>query len=173
VYVIEVFGTFVNVILSVCDPDIAPDAVTFIVKVWAESISHAATHWFDASWNVEKNHAVRDGNVTVAFCVNTVVHAAFFHVCVIVTFPPANGPVIPHTEFAATTSNPASNPESEKLVHNPIELSIPSVRVIVELLSNMFFTGILKLVFHQVNFVPLVLLENPFATLLVSVRVAI
>jgi len=68
-----------------------------------------------------------------------------------------------NTEFAATISHHASNHERSKVVASPIALSIPSVSVYALLLSNIFLTGILKEVFHQVNFVQLVLLENPFA----------
>ena len=45
VYVVEVFGTFKNVILFVTLPDIAHDAIQLTVNVCHESISQDATPW--------------------------------------------------------------------------------------------------------------------------------
>ena len=92
-----------------------------------------------------------------------VVHDGFFQVCDTLTVPPAKGQYSVKTELAAIASHHASNPERSKLVASHIASSIPSVSVYVELLSNIFRTGILNEVFHHVNFVPLVLFVKAFA----------
>lgn len=96
--------------------------------------------------------------------VNVVVPPAFFQVCIQLMVPPANGQYIVYTEFAATTSHHASKPEQSKLVASQVALSAHSVSVYIAELSNIFLTGILKDVFHQVNFVQVSLLAKAFAT---------
>ena len=94
---------------------------------------------------------------------NVTVPDGSFQVCDTFIVPPAKGQYNVNTEFAATTSNPASNPDRSKLVASPVASSDHSVSVYVVLLSNIFRTGILNEVFHQVILVPLVLFVNALA----------
>ena len=94
---------------------------------------------------------------------NIVVPDGSFQVCDTFTVPPAKGQYNVNTELAEITSHHASNPERSKLVASPVAFNIPSVSVYVELSSNIFRTGILNEVFHQVILVPLVLFVNALA----------
>jgi hypothetical protein len=75
------------------------------------------------------------------------------------------------TEAHANVSHHASNQDKSKLVAGFILFNIHSVSVYIALLSNIFLTGILKLVFHQVIFVQVVLLLNHLAIVFVIILI--
>lgn len=76
--------------------------------------------------------------------------SGFFHVCDKYTVPPPKTPVKSKTVSATIISHPGWNPERSNDVAVQNELNIHSVCVYTDPFENIFFTGILKLVFHHV-----------------------